>query len=562
MGFLNLDANLRACGFLMPERLRLGGITFITHSGSAFSAMAFNDRDLGFNLLISAGQELNTTVADYLDYAVALPSTRAVGLFLETVRDPAGFRRALHGAERADVPIVALKVGRTERAKDLVAAHSGALAGDDATYDAVFEAHGVMRVSSLDEMSDTLELLAAGRRAARGGLASIHDSGGERALLVDAAAREGVSFARISEPTRARLESVLEDGLPPVNPLDAWGTGNDYERIFSACMRALLADDDTAALAFCVDLTTQEVPETGYIRVAKDVFASTGKPFAMLSNLSSAIDRRDSASLRAAGIPVLEGTESGLRALKHLFEDRDFRARPPVRRGRDAFAPARERWTARLVRGGSLTQLEALELVSDYGIPTVRGRVASDLEGALEVASEVGWPVALKTGVLGLAHKSDAGGVILGVADQAALAVAYERLSVRLGPEVVVTAMAPPGIELALGVVHDPQFGPLVLVASGGVLIELLDDKRFALPPIDVTRAQALLDRLRIRRLLDGVRGAPPADIDAVCRAIVSLSLLAEDLGPHLDALDINPVIAGPTGCMAVDALVVPTTSG
>src|SRR4029077_21263814 len=178
MGFLNLERRLRACGFYEPKDLPPGGVTFISHSGSAFSALLHNDRNLRFNLVVSAGQEFVTTMADYLVYALGLESTRVVGLFLETVRDAARFREGLRLASERDVPVVALKVGRESRAKDLVAAHSGALAGEDGAYEALFDAYGVLRVETLDEMLDTMTLLDAGRRAGPGALASIHDSGG------------------------------------------------------------------------------------------------------------------------------------------------------------------------------------------------------------------------------------------------------------------------------------------------------------------------------------------------------------------------------------------------
>ncbi|MGH2819973.1 MAG: CoA-binding protein, partial [Actinomycetota bacterium] len=249
MGFLNLENRLRACGYAMPGELPPGSIAFISHSGSAFAAMAYNDRRLLFNLLVSSGQELVTTMADYLHHALDLPTTKVVGLFIEAVRDPARFRSALDRAAGRDVPVVAIKVGRQERAAQLAETHSGALAGEDAAYEALFDAHGVSRVATLDEMADTLELFATGRRAARGGLASVHDSGGERALLVDVAAERGVPLAGISSSTRARMQGVLEEGLVADNPLDAWGTGNDYEPLYVACLEALLDDPEVAAVA-------------------------------------------------------------------------------------------------------------------------------------------------------------------------------------------------------------------------------------------------------------------------------------------------------------------------
>jgi acyl-CoA synthetase (NDP forming) len=561
MGFLNLERRLRACGFYEPKDLPPGGVTFISHSGSAFSALLHNDRNLRFNLVVSAGQEFVTTMADYLVYALGLESTRVVGLFLETVRDAAGFRQGLRLANERDVPIVALKVGRESRAKDLVAAHSGALAGEDGAYEALFDAYGVLRVETLDEMLDTMTLMAAGRRAGPGALASIHDSGGERAMIIDLAARAGVSFAEISEATRQRLEAALEPGLPPVNPLDAWGTGNAADDIYAECIRALLADEAVAALAFSVDLTTEDDPSRGYIETAKAVWPETEKPLAMLSNLASSVDRRDVVRLAEAGIPVLEGTTTGLAAFRHLFAYRDARARPPLPTGAadsPVAADVRARWRERLAATDALGESEALALLSDYGVPVIATHEAASADDAVEAAHRVGWPVALKTAAPGVLHKSDAGGVFLGLADPDALRAAYADLARRPGPQVLVEPMAPPGVEMHLGIVRDEQIGPLVLVAAGGVLVELLADRRLGLPPLDAARARAMIDRLQTRPLLDGVRGAPPADLEALVRAVVAVSRLASDLGEDLEALDANPVICGPQGCVAVDALVLP----
>jgi acyl-CoA synthetase (NDP forming) len=334
MGFINFETDLRACGFSQPFDVAPGPITFISHSGSAFSAMLHNNRGLRFNLAVSAGTELVTTASDYLAYALDLPSTRAVGLFLETVRDPGPFREAMARAVELDVPVLALKIGRERLTQELVAAHSGAEAGDDAEYDALFETSGVMRVESLDEMADAMELLVGGRRAGPGGLAAIHHSGGERALLVDAAAHLGVPLARISDATRERLAAILEPGLSPVNPLDAWGTGNRAVSIFLDSMRALLEDPDTAALAVGMDLTTDLVPHEAYRLVAEEIYAKTDKPVAVLANMASAIDPNDAALVRSLGIPVLEGTSNGLAAFRHLFRYREFRSRSR-RRGTD-----------------------------------------------------------------------------------------------------------------------------------------------------------------------------------------------------------------------------------
>lgn len=554
MGFVDVERGLRACGFREPAGIAPGPIGFVTHSGSVFSALLHNDRGLRFNLAVSAGNELATTLADYLRYLLERSSTKVVALFLETVRDPEGFREGLAAAAERDVPVVVLKVGSAAAARPLVTAHSGALAGEDAAYQAVFDAYGAIRVQTLDEMADTLELLSAGRRAAPGGLAAIHDSGGERAHLIDAAEAGGVRLAEIGEATRRRLEATLEPGLPAVNPLDAWGTGNDFEEIFAQGALALLDDPDTAALAFAVDMTTEEEPETGYVRVAREIYKRTAKPVALLSNLASAIDRRDAAFAREGGLPILESTATGLAALRHLMELRDHRARPPVAAPKPVRPPVRERWAARLAAGTRLGEPEGLELLRDYGIPTVAALPAANAARAIEAAERTGWPVALKTAA-GVAHKSDAGGVCLDLRTPDELRAAYERIADRLGSKVLVEPMAGPGIELALGIVYDEQFGPLVMAAAGGVWVEALADRRFALPPLDAASALRLLGRLRIWRVLSGRR---TYDADAAAAALVRLSALATDLGDRLAALDVNPLIVTERGCAAADALVVP----
>ncbi len=561
MGFLNVEANLRATGFATPDVMRPGSTTFISHSGSAFAALAFNDRGIGFNLVVSSGQEIVTTMDAYIEYALGLRSTRVLALLLETVRSPAGFVAALAHAAEAGVPVVALKVGRTESSKAMVTAHSGALAGEHGAFEAVFDAFGVHEVRSLDEMADTMELFASPRRVTRigGGIASVHDSGGERALLADLAADEGVPFAAIGEATLARVAEVLDPGLEPGNPLDAWGTGIDADGIFAETLAAFADDPAVAAMALVVDLTRQGEPfDEGYLKVAADVWASTDVPFCVLSNLASAVAQDEAAILRDGGIPVLEGTLPGLRALKHLLDDAAFRARPAADATPSLPEGVRARWSERLGEPRPFEEHEALAMLADAGIAVAASRVVEDADAAVAAAEEIGFPVALKTAASGVAHKSDIGGVRLGIADAPALVLAYGDLAARLGPRATVAAMAPAGVEVALGVVHDGTFGPLVVVAAGGVLVEVLHDRRLALPPVDRAGAMRLLDGLAIRPLLDGVRGAPSADTEALADAIVRLSLLATEVGGSIDALDVNPVIVSQQGCVAVDALVVP----
>lgn len=558
MGFLDLERGLRACGFREPLSRRPGSIALISHSGSVFSAMLHNDRGLEFNLAISAGQEAALTVADYLDHALRRDSTEVVALFLETVRDPSGFRTALALAKDRDIPVVALKVGATPRASELVRAHSGGLAGDDGAYEALFDAYGVARVRSLDEMADTLELFAAGRRAGRGGLATVHDSGGERAHIVDVALEEDVPFAAIGEDTRQRLAARLDPGLTPDNPLDAWGAGHDFGAAFHSHAMALHDDPDTSVVALALDLTTEDDPTGGYVWAARQLLADTTKPFAVLANLSSGIDPRDVGALRASGIPVLEGTRTGLAAIRHLLRRRDVFARGPLDAPERPDEATRARWRERLAAAPPPTEVEVLALLADYGVPVVEHSTAADLATATDAALAIGWPVALKTAVPGIAHKSDVGGVHLGIVDVAGLEEAYADLDGRLGPEVLVSRMVAAGPELAFGMVRDRQLGPVLVLAAGGTLTELLHDRQVALAPLDEGRAHELLDRLAVRAMLAGIRGRPPSDLSSVVRALVRFSVLVDDLGHLIAAMDVNPLVAGPAGCVAVDGLVEP----
>ena len=553
MGFADIERGLRALAFEERADLEPGGVALISHSGSAFTALLHAERGVRFNLAVSAGQELTTTMADYMHYALERESTRVVALYLETVRDPENFRRALETAVERDVPVVALKVGRTETSGSLVTAHSGALAGDDAAYEALFDAYGVARVGTLNEMADLLELLGAKRRAAPGGLAAILDSGGERAHLVDVASDLGVPLARPSEETLRRVAARLEPGLPAVNPLDAWGTGNDAYHLFLDCSRHLAHDPGTGAFAYVVDLHSEEA-HRNHAWTAEQVWASTGKPFAVVCGLASAIQPSAVARLRSAGVPVLEDVASGLRAFGHLFERRDARALPPLDPQNPPPEKVRRRWREALAAGGRLSEADALRMLADYGIPTARTSAAADLDGVLCAAERIGYPVALKTATV--SHKTEARGVVLGLEDEDALSEAYKAMAGRLGPAATVQEMSEPGVEMALGVVADPQFGPLIIVSAGGILIETLRDRLLALPPLDETRARRLIDRLGTRPLLDGVRGGPAANVVALARSMARLSLLARDLGDLIVALDVNPIIVGPRGCVAVDALV------
>jgi len=556
MGFYNLEHGLRVCGFPPPPWLDHGSISLISHSGSAYSGLCHTDRRFRFSLAVSAGQELTTTVADYLDFALDMPSTRVVGLFLETVRDPAGFVAGLEKARQRDIPIVVLKVGRTAESAALALSHSGALAGNHAAYQALFDCYGVIEVDDLDGLANCLLLLGQPRRVGQGALATMHDSGGLRELAIDLAAAHGVPYARIADATRQKLAARLEYGLEPTNPLDAWGTGHDYENIFADCLQALAHDPDTAIAILCAETRSGFYLHESYGRIVQTVAARTGKPVLMSNNLATV--GNDDLAVRCThmGTPVLVGLAPMMTAVRAAFDYRDSRSRPPIV---PAPAPtgAKPRWIARLQRGDALDESESLVLFADYGVPVSPHRIVESAAAAEAAARDLGFPAVLKTAMPGILHKSDVGGVKLNLSDVAAVRAAYDDLARRLGPRVLVMPLAAKGAELAFGALDDPQFGPVVMAGAGGVLVEIMADRRFALPPFDATGARRLLDGLKVRPLLDGHRGLPAADIDAVAEALARFSVLAADLAGLFQEIDVNPVLCGPRSCVALDALVV-----
>jgi ATP-grasp domain-containing protein/putative NAD(P)-binding protein len=270
---------------------------------------------------------------------------------------------------------------------------------------------------------------------------------------------------------------------------------------------------------------------------------------------SLTLHEEDSRFTRALSALAAAPAHTGLLALRHLLAPRaaPLPSPPPAKTER------RDRWAARLTDGmHGVTGAGLFALLRDYGIPLVRALPATTPGEALAAAAVIGYPVALKTGEPRIAHKSDAGGVRLGIGSAAGLIAAYTDLDARLGPRVIVTELAPPGPEVIVGMARDQALGPLIVTGAGGVLADFYSERAVALPPVTDSAAAAMLGGLRVAEVLAGVRGNPPCDLAAVSAAIVSMSVLACELGDHLEAFDVNPLICGPSGVIAVDALAIP----
>jgi acyl-CoA synthetase (NDP forming) len=519
------------------------------------------DERMNFNLAVSTGQELAVSVEDYMDWSLEQPETRVIGLFLETSRHPARLIAALKKARGRRVPVVALKVGRTALAAELAVSHCGALAGDDAAYDAVFDAWGVQRVEDMDEFATALIMFAQPHPVAPGGLVSIHDSGGERQLLIDLAESRRVPLARLDPASVRKLEELLDPGLPAVNPLDAWSAGGaEYHKTMEACFAALMCDGDAAFGAVVHDRSVSGSIHPTYAGYLRAGHAASGKPVFLVSNRQGTGSDPLVCELTREGFPVLDGMASFLAGARCVLGHRDFlkrpEANPPI-----ADRAVVERWRRRLERG-VVGEADAMTLLADGGVPAVTATaVASEKELRLRAAG-FEYPLVLKTANAAVPHKSDAGGVILDIRTPAQLLQHYAELSRRLGPMVTVAPMVTgPGIEMILGMIRDAQFGPEVLMGFGGLHAELLRDTVAALPPFDAATAERLIGGLRMRALLDGARGRPKADVEAFCRAAAAFSSILPAVADLVREIDINPVMVLERGCIALDALFVPATS-
>ena len=487
-------------------------------------------------------------------------------MFVETVRDPDNFCQALEMAANQDVPAVVLKVGRSNRGAQLAQAHSGALAGEDATYDALFKHFGVQRVHSLDEMMDTLELFAAAMRPKNSNLSAILDSGGERSMLVDLAEDQGIKFTELNPKTITKLEEILEPGPKAENPLDAYGSDKYLKETFTSAIKILDADPNSGLTTLCVDLYRVGNMSPIYVSIIVSIKDQLKNPFVVLANVSATASEILTARLREAGIPVLIGTETGLRAIKRLFDYAEFQRELQENKkqssnltldnlpSKDKIAEIRKQLNS---ADSALSEVESKQILSEYGIRVSTEQIANSLDQALEVADEIGFPVVLKTAA-GVAHKTEVSGIHLNLANPEELISAYNDLESRLGTRVVVQEMISDGVELLLGVIDDPQFGSLLMVGIGGILVEVMKDTQLIWLPTDAEKVVDAIRGLKFAEILNGVRGQEKSDLNAIVEITLRLAQLAADCGDLIAELDINPLIAGSKGAVVVDALIIP----
>ena len=557
MGFYNVRDRVCACGFDGRLHEPPGNVSLISHSGSGMCGIVDCDERIRFNLAVSTGNEVGVTMDEYLDFALEQPETRVVGLFVETTRQPEKFRAALQKANDKRIPIVAIKVGRTKKSAMLAESHSGAIAGDDAAYDALFDHYGVQRVRDMEELATTLILCAEFSPLGRGGLVALHDSGGERQLMVDLADAEKVPLTDITRDTISELEDVLDPELPAVNPLDGWSRGGpDSSEQMTRCLSILMQDPGAALGALVLDRAPDALIYPSYVNYMQRAHAESGKPVALVSARQGTGSDPLVVTTTHAGFPVLDGVSAFLVGVRALFAYRDFllldRSHPP-----EAPADVLEQWQSKLAGGRHLDESESSRMLRDFGIAANTCVVAESDSAVIAATGVLDYPLVLKTAMPGVGHKSDQAGVVLNLSTEEELLTAYRDLSDRLGPKVLVAAMVGAGIEMILGCKRDPQFGPVVLLGFGGIHAELHRDVAFALPPFDAEWAHNMLDRLKSRPLLDGMRGMNSCNIDSFCDMAAQFSAMVYALRDNLAEVDINPVIVGENSSIAVDALAI-----
>jgi acetyltransferase len=554
-GFGVASIRQRAIGFngRLPEQLIAGPVAFISQSGglaASFPSHMMRRRGMGFSYLVSPGNELGISFEDYLEWLIEDPDTTIVGAYLETLRNPERLRELGVRAEETGTSIVAMKVGTTPFAQEASRAHTAALATDDAIIDALLRQSGIVRVDSLNELAEALVVLSSERFGRAGWrLGVLSGSGGECSHVSDAAEREGFEMPDLADSTQLALGAVLPDFSVRRNPLDGGGAGL-YEdpAVFPVMFDVMLADPGLETLALVLGLDTRD----WLVNAIVDGAARSDR-FVMVYNpmITGVVDVEMVAKLRAVGVPFVEGTETAFAVLAKLL-----RRTPPT-----GLLPAAPGARRRAAGERSLDFLTAAVVLDELGIAAPVTHSVASAEEAVDAAHAIGYPVALKVDHPDVAHKTELGGVRLGISADADVAGHYDDLRAVMNAfnddgAVLVQMMVPPGIEMILGLRVDPVAGPAVVVGMGGIYAELFDDVAVVVPPFTTSEAVAAVDSLRGIRLFDGARGSDPVSRARLVDVIVALGEWALER-PDVAVLEVNPLIVSADGELtAVDALV------
>jgi acyl-CoA synthetase (NDP forming) len=573
-GVLNVFGKAPLFASLIPQGFLAGPVALVSQSGGLSTTIAnalMLNRHVGLSHIVSCGNQAGVTVEEYLNYFVEDENTRVVAAFVEGFKQPAKLMAVARKAVARNKPLIILKGGRSEVSQRAAATHSGSLAGAAEVVDAAFRQGGIVQVRNLNELIDTLSLFSCETFVKRhnGGrrIGVLSGSGGECTLVSDAAINVGLEVPELSDDSKSRLPEVLPDFGNLNNPLDGTGAMYDDDKIFPRLLQALIDDANIDIVTVNLEANDPRPKElksgNRFSLAITNAAAAANKPIAIFSSVvGGPVDPDILLPLRTAGVPLMEGAECAMSALRNLADYHQFqKSWQPSGQKEAASVSSHPKFPA-----GILPAEAAFSLLGSFGIPVVPTVLTRNADEAATVAERIGFPVALKIESAQIGHKSDVGGVALNLAGAAEVRDAFLRIRESVTAQlptadiagVVVQRMASEGIEIILGIKRDPLFGPVVVCGFGGALVELLKDVAIGIPPISRQQAHSLLQGLRGWPLLTGLRGKPPADVDALCDAIVRVSQLAVSLGDELSALDINPLVVHATnhGVVAVDALV------
>jgi acetyltransferase len=522
-----------------PLITRKGAMAIASQSGTVGAALidwAAEER-LGFSAFVSMGNRVDVDEADLIEFFASDPGTKVITLYLEGVKDAGKF---LSAVKKCQKPIVVFKAGRTEQGRKAAESHTRSLAGKDEIYDAVFRQFGIHRAASLEELYDFSKALAYVPAPAGPRMLIVTSSGGSAIVATDVAADNGFRISPLPAPLAARLREFLPSHFIVGNPLDLTGDGD------AECFRHVIA---TARDHYDVVLTIFGDPIPGASKALEP-----GKPDLVAYLGGADVERAERLLFHEKGIAVFPTPERAVKAFScHVRFARDrFPREPEEPPAAAAPAPAAK----------SLSPADSMGFLSRGGIPVVPSRKGGTEDEAAAAAREIGYPVAVKMNSPDVTHKSDVGGVLLNVKDEAGVRKAFrdlagivQSLGARAGG-VLVSAMAAPGTEIIIGVTRDLQFGHAVMFGLGGTLVEVLRDVSFRIVPFTAKDAAEMIDETRGAKLLKGVRGSRPADVVALRQLLVQVSDLVAKHG-EIDEMDLNPVIVHEKGLTVVDARVV-----
>ncbi|MEH7014129.1 acetate--CoA ligase family protein [Neobacillus niacini] len=573
LGLISSANNFSAYGFFFPEGLKKGNVGGVFQSGGLMHAIAgeLGNRGVGISTIVSSGNEMIVNSSHYIEYLANDPNTDVIMAFIEGIKDPERFIKAADIAYKNKKPIILVKVGKSEKAAQAAVAHTGSMTGSDKVIETMFKQKGIIRVSDVDELIETVILFSNGVSPKGVGVAITTTSGGEAGMYADLGEELGIHFSEFSDHTKVKLKSVLPEFGALGNPLDTTGNAALDKSLYSSCLNAIAEDENVAIIgvsqmeitesALRNNKTTQVIVES-----IQDCYKQYNKPILLFTPNSGGADKRVGEMLLNKGIPLLTGAIPTFKAIRNLINYSTFlqkQERILINNWNNNI----EKRNTLGNRTGVLTERESQMVLSEYGLKVPQKTLVHSAEDAINIAENIGYPVVLKVESAEIPHKSDAGGVKLNIKTPTDVERAYNDIMTSVSlkhPDatingVVVEEMVVDGVEVIVGAKVDPMFGPVVMVGSGGVLVELLQDVSLRLAPISPLEAEEMIEETKLSKLLSGYRGKAEADKDALVDALVKLSTLVAHNKDYLQEVEINPLLVLPKGegYRAVDGLVV-----